>query len=79
MTARVWRKGPPPSVGWWPATRHRSRMILRWWNGSAWSPPVTSVFTAKEAAVEAAKVDAHWQDAIEWTDRPADWPARSLT
>lgn len=29
--------GPPPSIGWWPATIHGIRGPIRWWNGEHWS------------------------------------------
>lgn len=32
----VWRSGPPPSVGWWPASKRGDPTVLRWWGGSNW-------------------------------------------
>jgi hypothetical protein len=29
--------GPPPSIGWWPATIHGLISPIRWWNGENWS------------------------------------------
>jgi hypothetical protein len=74
----TWHKGPPPSIGWWPASNCRSPKILRWWNGKVWSFPAGSD-TSKEAAAELAEVKAYDNADIEWTDRPASWPARSRT
>jgi hypothetical protein len=73
----TWHKGPPPSIGWWPASRKRNKESLRWWNGQAWSLAAHFVYTAKEAA-ETAAVETNMSD-IEWTDRPASWPERSRT
>lgn len=73
-----WHKGPPPSIGWWPASYSRLASDLRWWNGRWWSSllfeddPVE--FVADYAAVKALA-----QDLIEWTDRPDSWPERSKT
>ena len=39
-----WADGPPPRVGWWNARVKRSKakgLRRRWWDGSAWSIPVT--------------------------------------
>jgi hypothetical protein len=73
----TWYKGPPPSIGWWPASRRRNPDLLRWWNGRKWSQPVHIRMTAEEAA-ESAYVETFLDD-IEWTDRPASWPERSRT
>lgn len=73
-----WHKGPPPSIGWWPASRRRNKKLLRWWNGVWWSIGCVSGFPAYAVTSGAAK-KAHIQDEIEWTDRPASWPERSKT
>ncbi len=72
-----WRKGPPPSIGWWPASGYRNPNVYRWWNGKWWSCAAHSVLTAKEAASQAARKEGIRH--IEWTDRPAWWPNRSKT
>jgi hypothetical protein len=74
----TWHKGSPPSVGWWPASCFRERRSLRWWNGRWWSIVASCYVTAKEAGERAKQPDI-WQNTIEWTDRPADWPERSKT
>jgi len=33
----TWRSGPPPEVGWWPASALRRPSYLRYWNGTFWS------------------------------------------
>jgi hypothetical protein len=73
-----WRKGPPPSIGWWPASYCRGANVLRWWNGAWWSLAAYSKMTAEQAA-EQATVKSDFHDAVEWTDRPAWWPERSKT
>ncbi len=70
----TWHKGPPPSIGWWPASNCRNPDTLRWWNGSEWSFPAHSGMTAEDAAKTPAGTDD-----IEWTDRPASWPERRKT
>ena len=73
----TWHKGPPPSIGWWPASTRRNPDFLRWWNGKWWSYAAHIRMTAKEAAITAkAKTSS---DDIEWTERPASWPERSKT
>lgn len=75
---KKWHKGPPPSVGWWPASTQRDPAILRWWNGSLWSGPVHDSNSAEEAGALGKLRDLYQSD-IEWTDRPESWPARSKT
>lgn len=45
----IWRKGPPPHVGWWNASTKRDEHIWRWWNGRYWSMPANEDFSAKWA------------------------------
>jgi hypothetical protein len=73
----TWHKGPPPSVGWWPASRHRNSDLLRWWDGKWWSQAAHVGWTAEEAA-ETATLATNMND-IEWTERPASWPERART
>ncbi len=76
----TWRKGPPPSIGWWPASFHRNSKIFRWWDGTRWSYPARAYMPAFRAAeVAAGKEPKSYQNEIEWTDRPAWWPERSRT
>jgi hypothetical protein len=65
-----WRKGPPPEIGWWPASMYRSKSTIRWWNGVCWSVPVDWGATSRQAEV-CARVfaDGDIQGDIEWTDR----------
>ena len=73
-----WRSGPPPSVGWWPASKFRSTRIFRWWDGSTWSVGVFD-HENKQLAAQMACLKDSQQSFIKWTDRPAHWPERSLT
>ena len=71
---KVWHKGPPPHVGWWPASAVRKTNFLRWWNGRAWSGSVNMLANASTAAMIAKhEAVSHLSD-IEWRDRPNDWP-----
>jgi hypothetical protein len=75
----TWHKGPPPSVGWWPASYWRDPRMYRWWNGERWSTACTSDDSAEEAAEKAGYESFMDKDDIAWTDRPASWPERSKT
>jgi hypothetical protein len=74
----TWHKGPPPSIGWWPASYFRNPDAHRWWNGEWWSAAAWPDSSADEVA-RAARSKEACQDLIEWTDRPAWWPERSKT
>jgi len=74
----TWHKGPPPSIGWWPASIRGNPDLLRWWDGSEWSFPAYIWMTAEEAAKQSALKSGRTPN-IEWTDRPASWPERSRT
>lgn len=71
MTERVWKKGPPPHVGWWNASKCKQPNIWRWWNGCRWSEFAFEHETPKEAAAIAARKSYGWLASIEWTDY---WP-----
>jgi len=76
----TWHKGPPPSIGWWPASFHRIPNMLRWWDGISWSVPARIHMTALRAAENASiKEPDRYQNDIEWTNRPNYWPERSKT
>jgi hypothetical protein len=76
----TWHKGPPPSVGWWPASTCDQDGVFRWWNGEWWSVVAFDDMTADQAE-ESAKIaeELPGQKYIEWTERPASWPERSRT
>lgn len=77
-TRPIWRSGPPPSIGWWPASYSCDPTILRWWDGEAWSyfcqRGDSTEYIAKRAASH-----SELHESIRWTDRPARWPKRSKT
>lgn len=78
MSEPIWRKGPPPSIGWWPASTDRDPALIRWWNGIYWSN--AAIKTDSIVLVEyLASVKSDAQNKIEWTDRPDSWPQRSKT
>jgi hypothetical protein len=73
-----WHKGPPPSIGWWPASIERDPEVFRWWNGEWWSIDAYQSNSEKYAE-QLANRKALWQHSIEWTTRPKWWPERSKT
>lgn len=68
MKKRQWHSGPPPSVGWWPASKCDDPEIVRWWDGNAWSFAVGVLFSARMAAYYAEKIAAG-QEEVKWTER----------
>jgi hypothetical protein len=80
MSDSKWHKGPPPSVGWWPASAYGYDQFVRWWNGSFWSEGAWThedKHEAKRCASRPAMSDE--QRLIKWQHRPASWPKRSRT
>ena len=76
----TWHKGPPPSIGWWPASTSRNPGMLRWWNGENWSFFSSTKFDSVDRAARKAAYPLFIKvDEIEWTERPASWPERSKT
>ena len=42
MNNAIWYKGPPPKEGWWVASINgQTTSVVRYWNGTQWSFPVT--------------------------------------
>ncbi len=79
MSKPVWKSGPPPSLGWWPASVWgvRNPEMLGWYDGEYWSA-FASINESEYSAANQAKKRGGSQD-VEWLDRPANWPARSRT
>ena len=75
MTDRKWHKGPPSSIGWWPASWGRNPGSIRWWNGSRWSEACSAGMDATIVGERATQPTLNIP--IEWQHRPADWPERS--
>lgn len=65
----VWRSGPPPEIGWWPADwgKYPQPECLRWWDGSRWSDFAFSHDDAEFAGLQAACRPV--RSDIRWTDR----------
>jgi hypothetical protein len=70
----IWHDGPPPSIGWWPASSAKNPEYLRWWNGSCWSQPCRKGDPLLMVTFFAARPAAHSSN-IQWHLRPANWPA----
>lgn len=65
-----WFSGPPPEVGWWPASTIQRAENLRYWDGQCWSCWVYHTRPRQEAgsiARRAATVNE--QSEIRWTHR----------
>jgi hypothetical protein len=73
----VWRKGPPPEIGWWPADHEIDRDAitrLRHWDGEHWSIfswPRESGFDGRFRL--RAKRDICWTDRW-WLNQPKGFP-----
>lgn len=79
-----WHKGPPPSVGWWPARvsllKDDGRRRYGWFDGLDWSVFAQEHHTERQAAEAArSKGASDGTTAVLWADRPASWPKRSRT
>lgn len=66
----VWRDGPPPGIGWWPASsvRNLNPIALRWWDGE-WSCVALDSDSPKFAGLVASTRTGHADRDIRWTDR----------
>ena len=64
----IWRKGEPPSIGWWPASLNGLKDSLRWWNGETWSAVAWPWYTA-EMASRAAEVKCNCPTGVNWCAR----------
>jgi hypothetical protein len=75
-----WHKGPPPSIGWWPASVSGDPDATRWWDGKRWSEVAFDGYSAAEVETT-AKTPVGWikQPYIQWQHRPESWPERSKT
>ena len=79
MNSSNWHKGPPPSIGWWPASASRDPNALRWWDGKYWSSVAYAGDSLNLVKAQANKRLEKPLYEIEWTDRPNSWPAQSYT
>lgn len=66
-----WHKGPPPEIGWWPASadQYPNPRVIRWWDGTEWSLAAIPTMTAKQAAAMASHESTLPAECIQWTDR----------
>ena len=70
MTKTVWHKGPPPEIGWWPASVSGDRKSIRWYDGNEWSDVAYPRDSASQAAECAdRRIPFYAQKLIKWTDR----------
>lgn len=65
----VWRTGPPPEIGWWPASYNDNVDVLRYWDGSRWSFNVRPSESQRRAGVEGLKNMFRFAKGIKWSDR----------
>jgi hypothetical protein len=74
----VWKSGPPPSVGWWPASDCYSPAAIRYWNGSGWSCPCYrgDPMWLVEQLTKGPYTDGPRN--VRWRARPRNWPPASL-
>jgi hypothetical protein len=77
MKDNKWHKGPPPSVGWWPASFSKNDANIRWWNGENWSFAASVAFDRGEVNKIANQISKIKN--IYWKHRPDSWPERSKT
>lgn len=68
-----WKSGPPPSVGWWPASVSNDPQCLRYWDGKAWSDAAFPTMRKTNPAVKAIRKDLRLRD-IRWA--PKWWPEK---
>lgn len=73
MTDKTWHSGPPPSVGWWPASITGIDGYLSWWNGKFWSLQCLPEHPQEVVAWAATRKSVH-SDLLKWQHRPASWP-----
>ena len=75
----VWHSGPPPSIGWWPASVGEDFDCLRWWNGKQWSMAVYAGASPEMLNLLAACPAQTHPFVIRWAYRPSNWPKESYT
>ena len=64
-----WHKGPPPEIGWWPASLCENNKLLRWWDGEFWSIGAFSFLSAEQAGHVAKIKCVEGSRGILWTER----------
>lgn len=71
MVYRNWHEGPPPHIGWWNASRYKSEVNWKWWDGQCWSQSATPHYTLSQVKDAAGYPDSADQSDLEWTSY---WP-----
>jgi len=77
--SKEWFSGPPPSIGWWPASINKDRSYLRWWNGEYWSLCCKEGDLLHTITTNAKLATFNHSTNIKWAKRPMTWPLRSYT
>lgn len=75
-----WNEGPPPAVGWYPASIFKNAKNLRYWNGRRWSQSVLDVAPAVFAEYMADQpCSGDDMKCMLWQHQPRDWPENART
>lgn len=68
----TWHAGPPPSEGWWNASRTNDRNLFRHWDGTRWSrgarPGAPTAFIGTQRSQPAPR-----EDELSWRHVRAPW------
>jgi hypothetical protein len=65
-----WHRGPPPEIGWWPASTACDPNSIRWWNGKRWGAALQAGFQSERTLNFWATADAGARSTrIFWTER----------
>jgi len=68
MKKTVWHIGPPPEIGWWPASGYDDINSLRFYDGRLWSEAIYE--DDPLSMVEfLGNLPARNQEEIKWTER----------
>jgi hypothetical protein len=65
--ADEWFSGPPPSLGWWPASTLCDPNVIRYYDGKRWSTSMLSEMRANRADDYAACKD--YSGNVKWAKR----------
>ena len=67
--AKEWFKGPPPEIGWWPASTMRNPGTLRYWDGEYWSNGIFDYEPKSRITKDVLKQREDNLDLILWAHR----------
>ena len=65
--ADEWFSGPPPEIGWWPASTCRDPRAIRYYDGEQWSKTARAGMAVKQAARMAKQ--KLYGASVEWAKR----------